>query len=64
MLKSEEIGEFLTELTSDMANRCGNGYGYDLKTMGTRKISSVYTESNEAYKDNSDNNTLLKVTKA
>ena len=43
-----------------MAARAGDGYATDVYQAGSRVIASVYTETEEAMKDNLENNTLLK----
>lgn len=60
LLKSDTMRAVLEDASSDIARRCGEGYLYDSKMMGTRVISSVYTDSFEAMKDNLDNNTILR----
>lgn len=58
--KSSEVREMLKDKAEEIAKRCGEGYAADHKYMGTRVIASVYTETPEAMRDNSNNNTLLK----
>lgn len=60
LLKSSEMAQVVGEYAETVASRCGVGYATDEKQMPTRVVASVYTESDEAIKDNSDNNTLLK----
>ena len=60
ILKSEELRELLNNTALEIKARCGDGYEYDVYNAGTRLISSVYTATKEAYKDNLDNNTILK----
>ena len=63
LLKSESMQSCLTALSGDIALRAGGGYESDLKNMGTRLVSSVYTGTVEAMQDNLDNNTILKALK-
>lgn len=60
LLKSSEMKEAVSEKAEEIAARCGDGYSTDVKYMTTRVIASVFTDSEEAYKDNLENNTLLK----
>lgn len=59
LLKSEEMQNGLKEIAAGAAERCGSGYGSDMKMMGTRVIASVYTETEEAAEDNYEHNTIL-----
>lgn len=60
LLKSQEISDALKETAERVAARAGGGYATDTYQAGTRVIASVYTETEEAMKDNLENNTLLK----
>lgn len=60
LLKSDDVANALSRITSDIAGRVGDEYQTDTKVMGTRVIASVYTEDKSALQDNLDNNTLLK----
>lgn len=60
LLKSQEIAAAVKEVAEQVAARAGDGYATDVYQAGTRVIASVYTETEEAMKDNLDNNTLLK----
>lgn len=60
LLKSDDVANALSKITSDIAARVGDEYQTDTKVMGTRVIASVYTEDKAALQDNLDNNTLLK----
>ncbi|MBQ0113619.1 MAG: hypothetical protein KBT03_10850 [Bacteroidales bacterium] len=64
LLKSSEVRDYIKSEADAIKGRCGSGYATDSKYMGTRVISSVYTETKEAYQDNLENNTLLKASKA
>lgn len=55
-----EVGSTVcAELAQGIADSCGEGYAADVFVAGTRTIASAYTATEEAYKDNLDNNTLL-----
>ena len=60
LLKSPEMAALLQEQTDAIAGRCGDGYGTDTALMETRMIASVFTDTKEAYRDNLDNNTILR----
>lgn len=60
LLKSQEIADAVKEVADQVAARAGDGYATDVYQAGTRVIASVYTETEEAMKDNLENNTLLK----
>ena len=60
LLKSQEIADTVKEVAEQVAARSGDGYTTDVYQAGTRVIASVFTETEEAMKDNLENNTLLK----
>lgn len=60
LLKSQEMQDALESITRSAASAAGSGYAYDVKVMKTRAISSVYTETKKAARENLKNNTLLK----
>lgn len=60
LLKSKEMSDHCAKIAHDTAQRAGDGYTTDTKQMSTRVIASVFTDTNEAYYDNLENNTLLK----
>ena len=60
LLKSQEIADAVKEVAEQVAARAGDGYATDVYQAGTRVIASVYTETEEAMKDNLENNTMLK----
>lgn len=60
LLRGAEVKNMVDQEASSIASRCGDGYGHDTKSMGTRVIASVYTESYNAMRDNLNNNTILK----
>ena len=60
LLRSQEMAAGLSDLAAGIAGRCGEGYASDVKTMPTRVIASVYTETDAAVRDNSENNTILR----
>lgn len=61
LMKSDEIMSILKSEGNAMVARLGEGYAIDPYPNGkTRGNVRVYTETQEAYKDNMNNNTLLK----
>lgn len=60
LLKSSELRDGLLNTANNIAVRAGDGYECDVKYMNTRVISSVYTQSTQAYHDAINNNSLLK----
>lgn len=60
LLKSEEVIEVLRTHARSVLNSAGNGYSISEYKGKTRGNVSVYAETQEAYKDNLENNTLLK----
>lgn len=60
LLKSEEMGQMLKQQAEQVRARCGSGYSTDLYQASSRVIAGVFTETAEAAKQNSRENTLLK----
>ena len=60
LLKSQEMEAGLLGLAEGIRDRCGEGYEADTKQMETRVIASVYTDTEAARRDNSENNTILR----
>lgn len=60
ILRSEEMAACVKAEANRRAAGLGEGYATDVKHMGTRVISSIYTETTAAAIDNSRNNSLLK----
>lgn len=60
LLKSGEMRVICEEYANKAVDRLGEGYVASSRTMETRVIASVYAESDEAKKENSENNTILK----
>lgn len=60
LLKGTEMKDVLEDIAGGIQKKCGSGYTSGTKTMGTRVIASVITETDEAMQDNSENNTILK----
>ena len=60
MLKSDEIMAVLKEQGEGMLSRLGEGYATSEHVGKSRCNVSVFAETKEAYKDNLNNNTLLK----
>lgn len=59
-LKSEEVGGYMEDLASNIAQRCGEGYESDVNLRETRYVASVFAKTREAGLDNYRNNTILK----
>ena len=60
LLRSEALAAGLESTAAAIVQRCGAGYASDRKLMPTRVISSVYTGDKRAYRDNMQNNTILR----
>lgn len=60
MLLSSEMEELLAERAREIQSRCGNGYETDTHRTPGRMVASVFTDSDEAKRDNSENNTILR----
>lgn len=60
LLRSAEMESFVEEKAKMIAMRCGEGYSTDTYRGKGRVNASIFAESSEAYRDNLDNNTLLK----
>ena len=48
------------EMASNAANRCGEGYIAEERKYPTRTAAIVKTDSYKAYRDNNENNTIIK----
>ena len=62
LMQSEEMQDVLLEYAKSIATRAGEGY--DVFVGKTRANVSVYTATEEAAKDNLDNNTLEKAVRS
>lgn len=60
LLKSAEMQKVLEKKTTDIKNRCGDGYEQDVFVGKNRANAMVRAETTKAKKDNYNNNTLLK----
>lgn len=60
LLRSAEMQELLGAQAAAIAERCGDGYASDTHLTGGRAVASVYTDSPQAARDNSKNNTILR----
>lgn len=60
MLKSDELKNYCKNQAEIVASKAGTGYGVSTYTGKTRVNASVRAVTNEAYKDNLENNTLMK----
>ena len=60
ILRSQEMAALVKSEADRRAASLGDGYATDSKSMGTRQIASIFTQTGEAARDNMKNNTLLK----
>lgn len=60
LLKGSEVESCIKSEADRIASRAGTGYASDTKQMSSRVIASTYTASDEAMRDNLENNTLLR----
>lgn len=60
LLKSAAMQEVLKEYATGIKNRCGDGYTQDIYVGKNRANAMVSAETREAFKDNLENNTILK----
>lgn len=60
ILRSEEMAACVRGEAGRIFAALGDGYASDTYHAGTRVIASVFTETKDAAKDNSENNSLLK----
>jgi len=55
-----EVGESLCgELAAEIAEKCGEGYGHRVASLTWLTLATVYTATEQAALDNSENNTLV-----
>lgn len=59
-LRSESVGKLMKSYADKAAERLGEGYEADEKVMATRAIASVFTATDEAKRENMENNSILK----
>ena len=60
LLESDEMLAVCQEHAEEIAKRCGDGYASGYFKGTDRWKSTVYADSQEARKDNSKNNTIVK----
>ena len=60
MMRSAEMQGVLEEVASPVMTRLGAGYGQDSRVGKNRCNVSIHADSEEAKRDNMENNTLLK----
>lgn len=60
LLKSGEMSEAVSAVSSKIQVKCGSGYETDVYQTPSRVVSSVFTAEEKAVRDNLKNNTLLK----
>lgn len=63
LLKSSEMQELLNSEATKIKNKCGDGYSQDSFVGKNRVNAMVFCESDESFRDNNQNNTLLKAIK-
>lgn len=61
LLKSAEMQSVIEEYANNCAMQAGNGYASDNVMSSDRVKAFVYADSDDARRDNNENNTLLKV---
>jgi hypothetical protein len=59
LLTSPEMAEVIREASQQVANNAGDGYESNVQTAN-RAVGRVFAATDKAYKDNNENNTLLK----
>ncbi|MGI6204224.1 MAG: hypothetical protein ACOYJH_02975 [Anaerovoracaceae bacterium] len=62
LLKSEEMQSFLQSKAEEISGRCGEGYSADVYVGKNRANAMVKTETDKAYFENMNKNTILKNT--
>lgn len=60
LLKSPEMQAVIQEQAEAIAGRAGDGYEVVVKTGKRRCHANIVTASNDARRDNAENNTLLR----
>lgn len=60
LMRSEGMAEAVSQKAAEIAARAGNDYAYRVHNTGQRQAANVYPDSLEAWRDNLENNTLLK----
>ena len=60
LLRSAEMGAVCRDLANRISSSAGSGYEVTVSTGKNRVNASVHAATEEAYRDNMKNNTLLK----
>lgn len=60
MLQSEAMQKLILNQVNNVQMRCGNGYGGNVIVGRNRTVGRVLAETEDALKENSKNNTLIK----
>lgn len=60
LFKSPEVGAWLDEIGSQVANAAGPEYSFRTFNAGFEKLCNVYPDSKQAAHDNFKNNSLVK----
>lgn len=61
LLQSPEMHGVLSSLAAPRAARAGDGYAAAVHVGKKRCYANIYPDSDKAYRDNNEHNTLLKV---
>ena len=61
LLRGEEMRNLMEQMGAERANRAGEGYDYRVHNTGQRQAVNIYAATHKAFKDNLNNNTLLKI---
>ena len=61
LMRSEGMADAVSRKADEITARAGSDYAYRLHNTGQRQAANIYPASLEAWKDNLENNTLLKV---
>jgi hypothetical protein len=60
LLKSDQMRAVMEAYAQEIKNRAGDGFGSRTHVTEQRVIVNIFAETQEAYLDNLENNTLLK----
>lgn len=60
LLNSPQMAGILSSAAGHVADASGNGYSAEIIHPGTRAVAVIRAETKEAYRDNMENNSLLK----
>lgn len=63
MLRGKEMKTLVEEHAAEAVSRAGAHYGYRVHNTGQRQTANVFPTDYPGYRDNLENNTLLKCVK-